>query len=70
MRKNPDLTDFELELFTDIAEGRRNNYFLLTPGEKKAANYLQERDLILTGQRDRRQPLALTEDGKRLAQAR
>lgn len=68
MQRIADLTSFETELLIDIAEGRYTNYFLLTAGQKRSANRLQRRGLILTGSYDHRLPLALTDDGKRQIQ--
>lgn len=68
MQRISDLTEGETELFLDIAEGRKTNFYLLSKGEKIKAFRLQAKGLIETGERDRHVPLALTDEGKREAQ--
>lgn len=66
MRKHSDLTEAETELLLDIAEGRFTNYYMLRRGQKHIATILASRGLIVTGEKERRVPLSLTDDGKRL----
>lgn len=63
-----ELTKAEREMLADIAEGRFTSYYMLSKGQKFVATALQQRGLIETGKKERRVPLALTDEGKREAQ--
>lgn len=61
-----DLTEAETEMLQDVAEGRFTNYYLLSRGQKFLATALAQRGLIVTGEKERRVPLSVTDEGKRL----
>lgn len=61
-----DLTEAETEMLLDIAEGRFTNYYLLQRRQKHIATALASRGFIVAGKKERRVPLSLTEEGKRL----
>ncbi len=63
MRKPAKPSEAELELLIDIAEGRFTSYYFLSKGQKMLATALAQRGLIVTGKKERRVPLALTEAG-------
>lgn len=68
MQKRSEPSKTEIEMLLDIDEGRFSNFFLLSKGQKIVAHRLQERGFILTGERDRRIPMAVTTEGKRQIQ--